>query len=605
MNNTANKKLGLRLLPAVVLGLATATQCLPAADQKPLNILFIAVDDLRPELGCYGNPVVKSPNIDALAKRGTTFTSAYCQQAVCSPSRSSLMTGRYPDATKVWDLKTHFRVALPDAVTVAQLFKQNGYHAASLGKIFHHGFDDGASWSEPAWYATGLTVDTDPQDFRKRKTVRFGPGVSESAADGGDNDADSEGGKAARKKAAFEASSKAEDELPDGATAAEAIRRLQNYKKQGQPFFLAVGFIKPHLPFVAPKKYWDLYDPAKIPVPAIDDLPAGAPEFAGHQSPELHAYGNIPAGNPIPTGLARELRHGYYAAISYMDAQVGRVLDALEKEGLADNTVIVLWGDHGWQLGEHGLWTKHTNFEIATRAPLIISLPKQKAAGTKSASLVEFVDIYPTLAYACGLKTPAGLDGVSLMPVLANPSASVRKVAMSQFPRGGGAGAGRNLMGYSIRDPQWRMTLWRDNRDGSITATELYDEKNDPAETVNVADKNPEIVKRLSAFVPPLKVVAKEAKPVNVTKQTAAVMTNSATVVSQSTSTGAAKPPQDRAEMFKQKDRDRSGSLNQDEFLANQADADAAKNRFEKWDTDQNGSLSQEEFLNMGKVLKP
>jgi arylsulfatase A-like enzyme len=560
-----------------------------AAGQKPLNVLFIAVDDLRPELGSYGNSVVKSPNIDRLAARGTTFTSAYCQQAVCAPSRSSLMTGRYPDATKVWDLRTHFRVALPDAVTVSQYFKQNGYHAASLGKIYHRNFEDGASWSEPAWFAAGMTVDTDPQDFRKKKTERFGPGVSEySDAEG---DADPDDARAARKKAAYLASPKSEDELPDGATAVEAINRLRDYKQNGKPFFLAVGFVKPHLPFVAPKKYWDLYDATKIPVPATDKLPEGAPAFAGHESGEVHAYGNIPTGNPIPENVARELRHGYYAAISHMDAQVGRVLDALEKEGLADNTVIVLWGDHGWQLGDHGLWAKHTNFELATRSPLIISVPKQKTAGAKSASLAEFVDIYPTLAEACGLKIPSGLDGKSLMPVLADPKASVRPVAMSQYPRGGGTGAGRNLMGYSIRDERWRMTLWRDRRDGNIAATELYDEVNDPAETVNVAEKNPEVVARLSKHVPLL-------KPVGEAEKSSASTNITSTAATEATK---ARPAQDRTEMFTKKDGDQDGKLSAEEFLANQADADSAKKRFEKWDADKNGSLSKDEFVTMGR----
>jgi arylsulfatase A-like enzyme len=267
------------------------------------------------------------------------------------------------------------------------------------------------------------------------------------------------------------------------------VKKLGELKAKDQPFFLAVGFIKPHLPFVAPKKYWDLYDPDKIPRPAIGHLPDGAPAFAGHNNGELHSYANVPRGNPIPEDFAKKLRHGYYACVSFTDALVGRLLDALEKEGLADSTVIVLWGDHGWQLGDHGLWHKHTNFELAARAPLLIAVPGSKTAGRKCDAPVEFVDIYPTLADVCGLSIPSGLDGASLKPWLEDPASTAKKVAISQYPRGGAQAGGRSLMGYSIRDPQWRLTLWRDRKNGEIVATELYDEKNDPAETVNRASK--------------------------------------------------------------------------------------------------------------------
>ncbi len=466
----------------------------PAA-AKP-NVLFIAVDDLRPEMGCYGNTVVKTPNLDRLAARGMTFTRAYCQQAVCSPSRSSLLTGRRPDATKVWDLETHFRTALPDAVTLPQHFKANGYHTAALSKVFHRGFEDGRSWSEPHWYPNGQTVDTDPTDWTKRVVKKYGPGVDAKAEDG--------------KGPAFEASAKADDELPDGFTAAEAVKRLKELKGKEKPFFLAVGFLKPHLPFVAPKRYWDLYDASKIPAPATDKMPQGAPAFAGHVNGELHNYRDVPKDNPIPADFAKTLRHGYYACVSYTDAQVGRLLDALEKEGLADNTVIVLWGDHGWQLGDHGLWHKHTNYELATRATLLVSVPKQKTAGQKCDAPVEFVDVYPTLADVCGLPIPGGLDGVSLKPQLEDPKASGKVVAISQYPRSAGKDGGGPVMGYSIRDERWRLVVWRSRKDGTVAATELYDEKDDPAETVNLAEK-PEhkpVIEKLSKHLP------KEVPPV-------------------------------------------------------------------------------------------
>jgi len=470
----------------------------PKPVEKPaakLNVLFIAVDDLRPEIGCYGNTVVKTPNLDRLAARGTVFTHSYCQQAVCSPSRSSILTGRRPDATKVYDLVTHFRTALPDAVTLPQHFKSNGYHTTALSKVFHRGYEDGRSWSEPHWYPNGQTVDTDPNDSTKRIVKKYAGGVELTVKEDG------------AKGPAFEVSKKDDDELADGFTAKEAVKRLHDLKEKTEPFFLAVGFLKPHLPFVAPKKYWDLYDPDKIPVPTIATLPKGAPSFAGHTNGELHSYTGVPKDNPIPADFAKKLRHGYYACISYTDAQVGRLLDALDKEGLADNTVIVLWGDHGWQLGEHGLWHKHTNFELAARAPLFISVPKQKATGKKFEAPVEFVDVYPTLAEVCGLPIPAGLDGISLKAVLDDPTVAFpKKVAISQYPRGGAKAEAGQLMGYSIRDDRWRLTLWRNRKTGAIAATELYDEKNDPDETVNVADKpdNKAVIEALSKHLPPL-----------------------------------------------------------------------------------------------------
>ncbi|CAN5904051.1 sulfatase [soil metagenome] len=558
-----------------------------AADEKVSkpNVLFIAVDDLRPEMGCYGNPIVKTPNLDRLAARGLVFNRAYCQQAVCSPSRSSIMTGRRPDATRVYDLETHFRVALPDAVTLPQHFKANGYHCAALSKIYHHGFEDGRSWSEPHWYPSGQRVDTDPVDWTKRIVTKFEGGVWEysSKAAPADNDKPA-GGKAGKapKGDAFEVSSRSDDELPDGFTAAEAVKRLQALKGEGKPFFLAVGFLKPHLPFIAPKHYWDLYDPDKIPLPAVDHLPTGAPVFAGHDNGELHTYANVPKGNPIPTDFAKSLRHGYYACISYMDAQVGRLLDALDREGLADNTIIVLWGDHGWQLGDHGLWHKHTNFELAARAPLIISLPGQKTAGRKCEVPVEFVDVYPTLADVCGLTIPAGLEGASLKPFLENPAAPSDKVAFSQYPRSGTQTGGRSLMGYSLRDERWRLTLWRDRNNGEIAATELYDETNDPHETVNVADRSEhrEVIASLSKKMPAF--VAGKKAPTNTTAL-------------------APEKVKEREDIFAAKDKDKDGKLSREEFLARQPDLEAAKPRFDQWDLDKNGALSPEEFVHQGK----
>lgn len=560
---------------------------------KRLNVLFIAVDDLRPELGCYGNAVVKTPNIDRLAARGVLFEHAYCQQAVCSPTRSSLMTSRRPDATRVWDLETHFRVALPDAITLPQHFKANGYYCSALSKIYHHGFEDGRSWNEPHWYPSGQTIDTDPVDWTKRIVKNVGAGVREysAAAMPKDNDKPLAGARAGQRPRgdAFEVSPKSDDELPDGYTAAEAVRRLSQLKQRKEPFFFAVGFLKPHLPFVAPKKCWDLYDPDKIPGSPTDRLPDGAPIYAGHDNGELHAYANVPRGNPIPKDFAKKLRHGYYACVSYLDAQVGKLLDALDREGLSDNTVVVLWGDHGWQLGEHGLWHKHTNFEIATRVPLLISVPGMKG---RCAAPVEFLDVYPTLADVCGLPIPDGLDGVSLKPQLENPSLPSRKPAISQFPRAGAQTGNRNLMGYSVRNEQFRLTLWRDRKTGETVATELYDEVKDGNETVNLAGRAEQrdtveaMTKLLPAKTAPVPDTAGRPNPAG--KQAARKQS-----------------PQDRAAMFAKRDTNQDGKLTREEFMANQPDPEQAAQRWTNFDIDKNGELSREEFITLGGKAGP
>lgn len=554
------------------------------------NILFIAVDDLRPEIGCYGNRVVKTPNIDRLAARAVVFDRAYCQQAVCSPSRTAILTGLRPDKTKVWDLNTHFRAAQPDCVTLPQYFKTNGYHCSALGKIYHPGFEDGRSWNMPHWYPKGRTVDTDLVDWRKQVVTRHDVDREEYAnllPPGPDRP----NGKNAKRGPAFEMSPKADDELPDGATAAEAVRRIAALKGTTGPFFLAVGFLKPHLPFVAPKKYWDLYDPDSIPGPAIDHLPQGCPEFAGHDNGELHAYPGVPKGNPLPDAFAKQLRHGYYACVSYTDSQIGRVLDALEAAGLSDNTIVVLWGDHGWQLGDHGLWHKHTNFELAARAPLLISVPKSAGAGKKCVAPVEFVDVYPTLAEVCGLPKPEGLAGLSLARYLNDPTAPMQKVAISQYPRTAGPGQGP-VMGYSIRNERWRATFWRERRGSRIVATELYDEQNDPVESVNLADK-PEHAELLAQLVKHLPPVGADAAPPQPAAQAGTKKTASANATDES-----------REARFKRLYPGKE-KLTLEEYLAAQGkDVAAAKARFTKLDANQDGIVTREEFVGSGGSKK-
>jgi iduronate 2-sulfatase len=553
------------------------------AATKP-NILFLSIDDLRPQLGCYGDKLIKSPNIDRIAARGIVFDKAYTQQAVCSPSRTAIMTGLRPDMTKVWDLDTHFRPAQPDCITLPQHFKANGYGCEALGKIYHKGHEDGRSWTAPHWYPFGRSVDTDLVDWNQQIVTKHNINVFEYSTPKANDTSVKKQDKEAKAGPAFEVSFKDDSDLPDGATANEAVKRLAAFSAKGEPFFLAVGFVKPHLPFVAPKKYWDLYDPNSIPLPAIDHLPKGAPPYVGHTNGEIHNYPGVPKEDPIPAEFAKTLRHGYYACISYMDAQVGKVLDALEKEGLADNTIIVLWGDHGWQLGDHGLWHKHTNFELATRVPLLISVPGIKTAGQKCTATVEFVDVYPTLADLCGLPIPSGLTGSSLKTFIDNPTAPSTKVAISQYPKKAPEGP---VMGYSIRNDRYRATFYRLRYGSQIVGTELYDEQNDPNETLSLASK-PEYQELLATLAKHLPPVGSDAEmPGSKTKK--------------NKTKGKGQPTDDRGERFDKLDQEKAGQLTRDYYTTHQSDPTAAAERLTKWDTDQDGFLSREEYVKQGK----
>lgn len=461
-------------LAAFVLGLAALGLVTSAAEAAPtkFNVLFVAVDDLRPELGCYGKKYIHSPNIDRIAKAGLLFRRAYCQQAVCSPSRSSLLTGARPDTTQVWDLRTHFRKALPDVVTLPEHFKNHGYFVQGMGKIYHLGYDDPRSWSVP-W--------TNPEKamfaLREHQTVfvRKRAAAQQSPARA-----------SAIRIAPFEAADVEDNMYHDGALADDAVRALRDIqRKQSKPFFLAVGFIRPHLPFVAPKRYYDLYDPARIELARNPFFPKGAPAFAMVGAGELMAYDGIRSGHQ-PDELARQLKHGYFAAVSYMDAQVGRLLDELESLKLADSTIVVLWGDHGWKLGEHDSWCKHTNTENDANAPLLISVPGMQNPGSETDALVEFVDIYPSLAALAGLPLPAHLEGCSFVPLLEDPGRIWKPAAFSQYPREVG---GQQLMGYSMRTDRYRFTRWVERKNHNrVRALELYDHQTDPEENMNVAD---------------------------------------------------------------------------------------------------------------------
>jgi iduronate 2-sulfatase len=490
MNHTTKTTL------AVIAGtfcFAVSVQTAPAAEAPPKrpNILFIAVDDLRPELGCYGVSSVKSPNIDRIAKAGIVFNRAYCQQAVCGPSRASVMTGARPDTTKVWDLQTHFRKAMPDVVTLGQHFKQHGYFVQGMGKIYHGSLDDAATWSVP-WQTPDAPTYALPENLKRQMAAN--------------PEGETPGTKPTRKAKtgfnsrgpAFESAEVPDEAFADGMVADLAVKTLRSLSGKPEPFFLAVGFVKPHLPFVAPKKYWDLYDPSQITLATNKFRPVDAPKYAVTPGAELRNYRGIPQGS-VPDELARQLKHGYHASISYSDAQIGKLLDELDRLGLTKDTIVILWGDHGWKIGEHDAWCKHSNTEDDTRAPLLLSVPGMKNSGTRTDALVEFVDIYPTLSGLAGLPLPAHLEGTSFMPLLADPQLPWKSAAFSQYPRSSG---GKNLMGYSMRTKNHRFTLWVDRKDRSkVAATELYDHRVDPQENHNLAAKpeNADLVKELSA----------------------------------------------------------------------------------------------------------
>ena len=483
------------------------------AAERP-NVVFIAVDDLRPELGVYGKDYIKSPNIDRIGKEGLTFNRAYVQQAVCSPSRTSVMTGARPDTTKVWDLVTHFRKAAPDIVTLGQHFKNNGYFVQGMGKIFHGGYDDAPTWSVP-WqtpsavkYALPENVALDERLNQLKATDKPKRNASEPlTADGGPSSGVNMRGPA------YEGADVPDNTFTDGKVAELATQTLREMSKKKEPFFLAIGFVKPHLPFVSPKKYWDMYDPAKIALAHNPFRPIGAPDYAVMYGGELRNYHGIPETS-IPPDLARTLKHGYYAGISYTDAQVGKVLDELDRLNLRKNTIVVLWGDHGWKLGEHDAWTKHTNMEIDTNAPLLISAPGMKTVGARSNAIVEMVDIFPTLSDLANLPLPKHLEGTSFRPLLDKPEMPWKKVAFSQYPRTAYVTGGTPLMGYAMVNDRYRIVQWVDRADLSkVVALELYDHLTDPDENLNIAQR-PEHAALVKTMREQLNAGWKAAKPV-------------------------------------------------------------------------------------------
>ena len=434
-----------------------------SAPQKRPNVLFIMADDLRSELGCMGAKHVISPHVDALAKRGRLFTRAYCQQAVCNPSRASMMTGLRPDTLRIWDLPTHLRDRRPEVITLPQHFKNHGYFTQGIGKLFHNWRQeiegDPKSWSVPqlmhfARHGDDKPVSPDPGQLP--------PNLSRNP-------------KCDRRAVPDSA-------YFDGRIADLAIAALEQLKKKQQPFFLGVGFWKPHLPFNAPKKYWDLYDPAKLPPLANPQQPTNAPDIAFHDAREmLRSFGGK---QPTPA-QRRELRHGYYATISYMDAQIGRVLAELDRLGLRENTIIAFASDHGFHLGEHDFWAKVSLLDESSQVPLIISVPGKQPAVCHS--LTELLDLYPTLAALCGLPAQPRLQGKDISRMLDDPAHTVRIAAFSVAPM---------RKGFLLREDDWAFIQYGEQGQNGM---ELFHIKTDPHQYTNLAEK-PVHARRVDRF---------------------------------------------------------------------------------------------------------
>jgi len=464
---------------------------LNGAGNQP-NVLVILVDDLKPNLGCYGDSLAKTPHIDRLAASGMRFERAYCNQSVCAPSRNNLLLGSRSTSIGIYGLGRHFRDVLPKAVTMPQYFSKNGWKSASFGKVLHTGHgnhDDPHSWDTPSYLdkvveyllpesSEGGQLTREEAYFTNQKLDRIG---------------------SLPKGYAWENADVEDGDYADGRIAKKVIERLKFYQGQpDQPFFIMAGFVKPHLPFTAPKKYWDMHDPNAFPLADDQKDPEAAPVFAGKRGGEMVNYAPLTVSNLKETAIQRQLIHGYYAAASFADAQIGKVLDVLDQSGLSDNTIVVLWGDHGWHLGDHGYWTKHTNYEQANRIPIIFRVPGITKPGSATRQLAETVDIFPTLADLAGLKRPGGpqpIDGTSLVPVLKNPQATVRDHAYHAYPRG-------PRMGRAIRTQRYRLVEWkRPGGDQGEAVYEVYDYQEDPKETRNLAASRPELLEHLKTIL--------------------------------------------------------------------------------------------------------
>lgn len=507
--------------------------------KKP-NILFLAIDDLRPDLGCYGSPIAVSPNIDQLASQGLMFNNAHCQQPICSPSRASIMTGARPESINVIENYTDFRDENPEIITLPQHLIKNGYEAVCVGKIFHGKYNDpNFSWSrQPVMPEIqrvktmgGYALPENQEIWQKNKKAmieKYGEAAKRGLGNG----------------PAYESADVPDETYEDGYYTIQAIETMKDMlaKNPDKPFFLGLGFKKPHLNFVSPKKYWDMYNPENIPLAAHTDAPKNGAAMGLHPSFELRVRYGIPKEGDIDDELARKLKHAYLACVSYIDAQIGMMIEALEKAGVRDNTIIMLWTDHGWHLGDMGIWGKATNFEIATRVPLIVWTPEmeEKVRGTSSDALVELVDMYPTLLDYAGIESPGHLEGQSFLPLLNDPGKTWKSAVFSQFPSpalrewaANPLSAGmretyfgplieeveeriiaqqgdrwdrdlfeNRLMGYGMRTDRYRLIVWKDytQAESKPIYLELYDHEVDPEETRNIAAEQEEVTEALLAI---------------------------------------------------------------------------------------------------------
>ena len=467
-------------------------------NNKQLNIVFIAVDDLKPTIRSFGDNIAITPNMDMLARKSSLFLNTHTQQAICSPSRISLLTGLRPDKTQVYDLKTKMRDKLPNVITIPQHFKQMGYTTAGVGKIFDpRGVDqnaDAPSWSQPFKRAHHLKYPKEwgspVMGFYQNKEIKAK--IKAYLKENNSNSSQAANALKGKYKPPVSSSPAPDEAYVDGAIAAEAVRMIDDLSQNAEPFFLAVGFKRPHLPFSAPQKYWDFYKKERMPLAKFRTRAKNTGKLAYHGSGELRSY--VEDGREYTTDannqlvldedFQRDLIHGYYACVSFIDFQIGKIVNKLKKEGLMDNTIIVIWGDHGFHLGDHRLWNKHSNFEQATRSPLIIYNPKTRAA-QKIISPTEFVDIFPTLTEMAQIAPPSNVDGTSLLPMMMGQQQSVKEFAVSQYPR-------NQKMGYSFRTASHRYTLWIDKSkigqkisDKDIVQEELFDYNSDPLETKN------------------------------------------------------------------------------------------------------------------------
>lgn len=474
----------------------------PEKDVVKPNILFVSIDDLRPTLGAYGDTIAITPNIDQLAAEGMTFRQTFTQVAVCAPSRASLMTGLRPDSTHVWHLGDKFRDINPNTVTMPQYFSKFGYHTVNLGKIFHNYMPDSISWDEPdlrpAKYMRADWLERDGETFYISKEINSSQTKKRDSllelrpiryADGWNTGP------------AWEAAEVHDTMYYDGAQTELAKKTLTRLAKMENPFYMGLGYFRPHLPFAVPKKYWNLYDPEKIPLASNPKVPKNAPGHTMNSMYELRHYdGFNKIGHPessyrMGQDTSRILKHGYYASVSYVDALLGNLIAHMKKIGIYENTIIIIWGDHGWKLGDHNSWGKMTNYNIDLKVPMIIRYPSQENRGAQTYEITELIDMFPSLCELAGIEIPDYMQGTSFVPLIKEPERQWKNAAFSQFHRRPQHSSdGKRYMGYSINTKEYHYIEWyawdsKTGTRGELKSTELFDCVNDPNETVNIAEE--------------------------------------------------------------------------------------------------------------------